>query len=288
MKKIKNILGVFLITIVSILLIPNNVIAEENVDKFAKYLNEEGMLEIKASFPKNDLDFRLKLTISLIEVAINDSITFGENYSKDFKTIDLILNPEEPNEETRTVEIKYVYDEELDKKINEIITEEKKEKAEFGISDLDMIHHYYYKNKYYAINIENEEEIKANLLDTYSTTLKSIANNTNINLRSFFMSADEPTGLTSQQIAGFSWYEYNDTVYATYPRLDLIDVHHILYVPTDTEDDAEVIKNVAQKRINNYLQNENVKLTYLTTAELYTPISEKMKLVKKYTNANLV
>lgn len=109
MKKIKNILGVFLVTIVSILLIPNNVIAEEKEDKFAKYLNEDGKLEIKASFPKSDLDFRLKITISLIEIAINDIITFGENYPEDFKTIDLILNPEEPNEETRTVKLKKEY-----------------------------------------------------------------------------------------------------------------------------------------------------------------------------------
>ena len=265
MKKIKNILGVFLVAIAFGLCIPNNVTAEEvNTEEvmsedFKSYLNEDGKIEIKASFPKNEVDFKFKIAAYLIGHILEQNIGF-DNYSEDFKTIDLILNPDQENQEIHTVDIEYVYDEELDTKINEIITEEKKTEAEFGISDLDMIHHYYYKNKYYTIDIDMGG-LKANLLDTYSTVLKSIADNKNINLRSFFISGDEPTGLTSQQLAGISWYEYNDTIYTTYDRIGLIDVHHIFYVPTDTKDNAETIRNVAQKRINDYLHNEKVKLS---------------------------
>lgn len=48
-----------------------------------------------------------------------------------------------------------------------------------------------------------------------------------------------------------------------------LNVNHIFYVPSDTENNVDAIKEAAQKRINDYLKNDKVTLSFVSTASEY-------------------
>lgn len=267
MKDLRKFLGVFVIVLALILCVPNSVKAEEVMsDDFKSYLNENLELEIKASFPTSEKDFMIKIIAYMFENHALEQNVSLEDYSDDFTTLDLVINFGEENEETHTVKIKYLYNEELNTKINGLISEEERTVGKFVLNDLDMLHYYYFRNKYDKIEVE---QVPMYLVNSFSSRLKSVVDNKNIILRSLLIYGAEQHGLVGQQVADISWYEYDDTVYATYEQLVLFDIDHIFYVPSDTPNNADDVKNAAQKRINDYLQNENVKLTYISTAREY-------------------
>lgn len=267
MKKIRNILGVFLVTIVSILLIPNNIKAEEEMsDEFKSYLTDEQepKLEIKSTFPKNEDDFMVKIIAYMFNEHANGRNIGLADYSEDFTKIDLIINLDEDDEETHTVDIKWAYDEEIEKEINDLISEEEKTIDEITINDMDMINHYYYRDKY---DYMEKSGYKMYFINSFSTMEKAVVDNKNIFFRTVSFFDGEEDGLKSQVIGGVAWYEYDNTIYTTYEQAILWDIDHIFYVPSDTPDNTDDIRNAAQKRINDYLGNENVKITNISNVK---------------------
>ncbi len=112
----------FVIGLALILCVPNSVNAEEVMsDNFKSYLNENLELEIKASFPTSEENFMIKIFAYMFKnYALEQNVSL-ENYSDDFTTLDFIINFGEENEETHTIKIKYLYNEELNTKINELM-----------------------------------------------------------------------------------------------------------------------------------------------------------------------
>lgn len=268
MKNIKKLLGVFMLAIVFGLCFGlNNVKAEEEMsDEFKSYLTdeEEPKFEIKSTFPKNEDDFMVKIIACMFNEHANGRNIGLADYSEDFTKIDLIINLDEDDEETHTVDIKWAYDEEIEKEINDLISEEEKTNDEITINDMDMINHYYYRDKY---DYMEKSGYKIYFINSFSTMEKAVVDNKNIFFRTVSFFAGEEDGLKSQVIGGVAWYEYDNTIYTTYEQAILWDIDHIFYVPSDTPDNSDDIRNAAQKRINDYLGNENVKITNISNVK---------------------
>lgn len=275
----KKYLGLFLVIITLVLCIPSSVRAEETSEEPVEseiskesLLNENGNFEIRASEPKNEADFLFRLIIKLIDEENLDLSEFDiPSYSEDFKKLKLTINYGKENAETFEVDIEYVYDELVEQEINKLLSdlinkkpsnEETNEPAEIiRITDLEMIHHYYYSNRYKTIERQN---LRLSFIDSFVSKLKADINNTNVNFRMMVIPYEEGNDLKGETFAVIGWYAYEDIIYLLHEEAIEFDLSHIFYVPTDTEDDAEVIKNVAQKRINAYLKNENVTIDYVS------------------------
>lgn len=80
---------------------------------------------------------------------------------------------------------------------------------------------------------------------------------------------EEENGLKGQRIGVIGWYIVDNCVYFVREEAIIFNLNNILYVHSDTPNTADAIKNAAQKRINDYLQNENVKPKEMTTVKEY-------------------
>lgn len=181
MKNVKKILGVFILAIVFGLCIPTDVVRAEEVmsEEFKSYLNENLEFEINTSEPKDILDFLIKIVVSCYENNIDYekiNFDFEEEMPDDFHEIILIVNYQEENEERHKAKIKYVYDKTVEEKINEIISDTKKEI--FNLYDLETIDFYYNRHKMPA-NYYGDVP----MLNLVSGEAKSILDNKNIKFK---------------------------------------------------------------------------------------------------------
>ncbi len=267
MKNLKKFLGLFLVVLALVFCVPSSVSAEEVMsEEFKSYLNEDLELEVKGSVPKDLINFLVRMVFVMYDNDFDyNSFTFGD-YSDDYSEIELIINYEKANEEKHRVKLKYIYDELTETKINELLSDDEKAKDTFILSDLDMIHHYYNRHKYEIIRDSYNEYFK---LYSVSSEVKSVLDNKNVEFQMLTLIDEDESGLKGQKLTGIGWYFYNDGIYYAYDKAMYLNANHVLYVPSDTENNVDAIKNAGQKRINDYLKTDDVKLTYVSTARDY-------------------
>ena len=268
MKKIKNLLGVFLVAIAFGLCIPNNVTAEEvNTEEvmsedFKSYLNENFEYEIKSLVPTDEIYFQLAFVVDLYAKKIDFAKINIDNYSNGFTEMDFTINYEQPNEETHKVKIKYIYDEVAAEKIESLLTDEVKNKRNIEISDLELIRYYDFIGNNYSKGFS-----------IFSSEMKTLLNynNVNFNMAVTGMRTGR-NGLKGTTLYGTTFYTYNNVVYYTVGDFDdeiTIDPKAIMYVPTDTENTVEAVKNAALERISANYDINDIKIEYVSTTREY-------------------
>ncbi|MBE5806354.1 MAG: LPXTG cell wall anchor domain-containing protein [Clostridiales bacterium] len=230
--------------------------AETMSEEFKSYLNEEGKYEMNSVVPTDEDYFALMV----------DKVTYDENQNwnglmftdvaSDYSEVDLTINAYESNEEKHRVKLQWNYDEIANKKIQNFMDTTVKNKTKFDVKDLELVNYWYnsIKNNY-----------KAQLI-MYSGELKSILDYGNIE---FEVSTRGGGGAPfKSETIGFAYFGYNDSVYRVVNGFGAT-ADHIMYVPTETENTPEAIKLAAQERIDNYIGESDLEVSYVSTAWEY-------------------
>jgi len=235
-----------------------NVYAETADEVFDKLLTN-GVLEISAIKPE---------TLSEEDFYINSYIikTLGSQYAgsiscnEDLSVCDLNVfkwNEFGTSEDIDTREVKVVWKEndlEAEKIVDDIIKkiDDKRVGAEryyFDVTDLNVINYHYNSSKatYDVLN---------NAIN-FSTELKELVGSGNI----FYLldnRAGDEEPFVSTGFGGFTLY-YDDVIYGLVEPLGT-KVYNILYVPDNTENTSDAYIAAVQKRIDEYLGSNKVKV----------------------------
>lgn len=123
----------------------------------------------------------------------------------------------------------------------------------FIIEDLDSI------NYYYSVKEIDDPMVSSQLMANYSRKLHEFANDMNID---FLFNPGAGGGVSefTDQIIGVVNILYKGEVYGAVDPLGF-NFTNVLYVPSDTENDADAYKEAALKRINEYLKGVDVTIS---------------------------
>ena len=245
-----------ILLIISFLMFTSLVSAEEYSERFKQYFNSDGVIEIKAVKPANDIEamhflgnfFRRKEGISFA-----DGDCFGEN----FDVCNIYIEYEdEVVESYEKVPVKYVgYNEKTLVQVKEYFKDFEEDKT-FNIVDLENVN--YWVNSY---GLEDGGIKRRSVLIGYSGELKAALKN-----RNFSIMTDTATGggdivRFADIMFGDAVVMYKDVAYMALERTGGL-AKRIIYVPTDTNLSSEDLMLAAQKRINDYLKNEDITIVY--------------------------
>ena len=256
MKNVKKLLGVFVLTMVAILCVPNSVKAAEMSDEFKSYLNEDGKYEFNSSVPANDDHFALLVDLNTYDDEMNWNRLSFSNVSEDYSEFDLTINSEEDDEETHRVKVQYNYDKNVETKIKNIVNSAINNKNKYEVKDLELVNYQYNR----MMNGYKAE------LTMFSGELKNALNYENIEFK-LSGRAGSSAPLRRESI-GFFYITYADTIYHVVNPFGTY-ADHVIYVPTETENTKEALVEAVQKRIDNYLGETDVEVSYLSTAWEY-------------------
>ncbi|MBR2045234.1 MAG: hypothetical protein IJ958_03765, partial [Agathobacter sp.] len=208
----------------------------EMSEEFRDYLNSDGKVYMNAAPPQDEWDF-----YDLFSLLIGEDGVGFYNLSQDFKTIDFCVGYE-----MHTVEIEYDYDPAIQAKIRPYMEELPLDKL-FAVRDLELIN-------YWVNNVGNEDE---DTLDAYSGELKECIGYNNI---TYYvdnrMGMDEPF---YTERFGIALFLYKDAVYYANSMLGTC-AEHVIYVPDETANTSNALKEAAQKRIDEYIGVGKVEL----------------------------
>ncbi len=209
----------------------------EQSENYKKYLNEDGKLVVNGIKPSNEMEF-----VVLFELLIwKEDLDMGWGYiAEDFSSCDFTVN-----NETHTVEIVYNYDSSVKSKLQSLINNFPEDIEYFTVQDMELIN-------YWVNTIDNDD---VNTLAGYSGELKSYINNYNVKLIVDTRAGWDTAFMTAR--AGMSLITHNDIAYYASHWLGA-QGKHIIYVPNETGDSKDELIAAAQKRINEYLGDENI------------------------------
>ena len=187
---------------------------------------------------------------------------FCLNYSKfneDFSKVEIALNVGSINEERHTVDVVWNYDENVSEAAQEFIEKFPTDDCPwFLLTDMELVNYWAYYNP--------DSEIDS--LANYSGELKNILGNSNfLYLIENRGGSDEPFYTTR---IGSAKLMHNNIVYFA---SDIVGARaqHAIYVPESTGETTEELIAAAQKRIDDYIGEGIVKITYAdsTVTEYY-------------------
>jgi len=213
----------------------------EMSDNYKSHLSSNGKIELDASVPKNEDDL-----ISLLELLVwEDGISWG-NFADDFSAMDFAVDYE-----IHRVEIEYHYDTAIAQKMRGYFNNLPLDQI-FKVKDLELVN--------YWVNTANNND--ADTLDSYSGELKKLLGYNNIK---YYVDnragGDEPFSTIRLGMAIFS---YEDVVYYSTTMLST-DADHVIYVPSGTENTPNAMMEAAQNRIDEYIGEGKVELSYAGT-----------------------
>lgn len=226
-------------------------------DEFKSYLNEDGMFEFNSNIPANDDHFGLLVDLNTYDEELNWNGLSFLNVADDYSECDLTINSDDDSKkETHRVKIHYNYDEKANTKIKNFINEAIKNKNEFEVSDLELVDYQYnrIKNGYKAE------------LTMFSGELKEALNYGNLEFK--LSGRGGSSAPLKRESIGFFYITYAGSIYHVINPFGAT-ADHIIYVPTETENTKEAIIVAAQKRIDDYLGETDVEVSYLSTAWEY-------------------
>jgi len=242
MKVFKKIIGVF---VVGISLLFVNVNAEEMSDKFKKVLNKDGYLEVNSVPPKTEEQVGLLIGDYVLSVRFGGEFNVNPTTcNEDFTICDIGREEEGRIVETHSVKILYVYDKNIKKSADEI-GKKLDNKSHFAVRDLEVVN--------FWINAKGSEE----LVKDYSTELKEYFDFKNFD---FDIRLGDP-GEFLRLTGGEGNIVFGDTIYY-FGGYTEVEAKHILYVPENTGDSKEELIAVIQKRINDYVGENIVNISY--------------------------
>ncbi len=217
-------------------------------DAFKKYLNEEGQFEVNSIVPTNH-DYFGTMYQALYTKQMEDGV-YVDYLSDDYMSGDLLVG-----NEVHTVDIKYIYDTDVQKKLQPLVDNFPEDIEYFVVEDMELIN--YWKNTVNSDDINN--------LAGYSGELKAYLNNYNVQL-----SVDEGCGSDEAFVTdriGMAAITYDGSAYYVNGWLGA-HAEHVIYVPDNTGDTKEALIAAAQKRIDEYLGAGNgVKVSYAGNAK---------------------
>lgn len=220
-------------------------------DEFCKPLTN-GKLVLKYVKPTNEASFLIS------EDFWNKYPKFSlytENFSDDFSKLDLYLNEGSENEEHHIVDVVWDYDANVLKMAQSIVDKFPTDRDWFNVTDMEFMNFLAYdKSDFLTLSLAN-----------YSGELRSILDNKNF---SFEIEARAGSGdpYYTEEI-GTAKLMYDDTAYYLWEWLGA-KADHAIYVPNSTEDTKDALIAAAQKRIDDYLGKDIVKIT--ATDEIIT------------------
>lgn len=245
----KNIKLLKLFVILTLFLFPNNVKANETNEEFKRLITEEGKMEVKSIEPKTIEEARLLLgDYTLYEQTIGEFSIDMDSCNEDFTKCNVIENK---TNEKYLVDITYNYDKKIKKQIDEYV---KKigDKNFFKVRDMEIVN--------FWINAKGDET----LIKDYSNELKELFDFKNF---VFDIRLGTPE-MFLRSTGGQGNIVYDGTIYHFGGHMD-VEGKHILYVSEDTGNTKEELVSAIQKRIDNYIGENIVDVTYEDTITNY-------------------
>lgn len=171
-----------------------------------------------------------------------------ESFSEDFSKLELCIFQGTAKEEFHIVDVVWDYDATILKAAQSFIEKFPKDRPWFNVSDLELVNYWVYHNS------DSEVDSLAN----YSGELKSILGNNN-----FLFNVEGRSGLDDTfytESVGSAKLIHGDKVYFASGQLGA-RAEHAIYVPESTKDTKEALMAAAQKRIDDYIGENIIKIT---------------------------
>lgn len=247
MKKLKNILGVFVILMVAVL-IPFKVFAEEVPTEFKEILSDDGYLEVDSIPPTTFEQAYLIIDDYVLYERTEGRFGLAWNYNTnsincnaDYTLCDIQHNE---SGKVHAIKIRYNYDKNVKKIIDEYV-KKIEGKNSFGVYDMEVVN--------FWINAKGDET----LVKDYSSELKKYFDFKNFE---FDIRQGDP-GEFVRSTGGEGNIVYDGTLYHLGGFTEVV-ANHVLYVPESTGDSKEELMAAIQKRIDNYIGKGVVNVTY--------------------------
>ena len=245
MKKVKHLLGVFALSMLATLFVPNSVNAAEMSDEFKSFLNKNGEFEINAAKGKTEEDLALYLDFKYSDF---DYSVCWDKVSDDLNSFEFGIHCWGDDEEKHTVNIKYNYDEKVNKTINEYLNSIIKEQNMFNVYDLELVS--YWLNA----GVENQD-----VLALYSGELKRLFDYKNIQVFADGRAGGNDKFITSNM--GFGSFQNNGIIYKMVPVLGAT-AEHVIYIDENVGNTQEEVIAAVQKRIDDYFGKGKVTIEF--------------------------
>lgn len=243
--KNKKILVVMLFLFSVALLMPmlNRVFAVEMSDAFKQILTD-GKLVINSVEPTS-LDEAYFLIAEYVGNTYENFRADADTCNENFTYCDITYDYMGENEETHRVNIVYKYDKSIKTLINNYASEFPSKKV-FRVKDMEIIN--------YWLNYQEDNEH----FENYSSELKSY-----LNYRNFDFNVDNRAGADTEFLTermGIATFMHNNKVYYVNTSMG-VKGEHIIYVPDNTSNTQEALMLAAQKRIDEYIGKNKVKVS---------------------------
>ncbi len=184
----------------------------------------------------------------------NENFSFDpfEDFSDDFATLELTLYPETGKEEVHAVEVVWDYSEDVLNTVNVFIEKFPEDRSWFHVTDLELVNYWLYNKS------DAELESTTDSLANYSGELRAYLDNSNFQLPVETRGGSDDIFYTER--IGSAKLVHEGTAYATFEMLGA-RAEHVIYVPADTDDTKEALAAEAQKRIDDYIGANRIKIT---------------------------
>lgn len=225
---------------------------KEYSDEFTK-LFPDNKLVINSVPPANE-DELFKVPLILVNEYMEkygvwlfpDLDSFNDDYSK----CEVSFVGADGLEEIHTLNLFWNYDSATYEKAKALIENFPEDIEFFNVTDLELIN--------YFVNSDPDSEDTVDSLANYSSQLKSYLKNSNFSFDVDVWAGSADTFVTER--TGIAKLTYNGTVYYVNPFLGAKG-EHAIYVPASTGDTAEELLAAAQKRVDDYIGEDRVKIT---------------------------
>lgn len=222
---------------------------KEMTDDFSKPLTDG---KIIFNYAKPSADDEAVWLISEDFCIANPDFYFDpEGFKEDFTKLELGIYCGTGKEEFHIVDVVWNYDTDVLQTAQTFIEKFPEDRPWFNVSDLELVNYWVYRNS------DSEVDSLAN----YSGELKSILGNSN------FLYNVEVRGGTDDifytERIGSAKLIHDGKVYFASTMIGA-RAEHAIYVPESTADTKEALIAAAQKRINNYIGENVIKITVAT------------------------
>lgn len=269
MNCFKKICAVLLVLIMFLSIIPTTVFAitenEQMSEEFRSFL-QDGKLVLNFAKPNfKDEQYAVRVCEFYADHFFVDGDPaygldlFDQNgkpaFSDDLSqvTAQLWKSGETGGFEQHTVDVVWNYDEDVNKKAQEIIQKlpvGESAESTFVLSDLEFVN--------YLAHLPSEYTWEISMLD-YSGELKAITGNVNFAFDMDVRKGDGSTFHTEE--GGITWLINGGAIYGL--SFDMINMrsNYVIYVPENTPNDRESILKAAQKRVDDYIGKGKITIT---------------------------
>jgi len=239
----KKTIKLFMMFITVIIILPTTVSANDMSEEFKKLVNDKKQMIVNSIKPTTDEELYMLIDeYALYNQGYGDFYVDPSGCNTSYTLCGLEYLP---TGEYHNIEIVYKYDKDIKEVMDNYINLIPEDLEYFSVNDMEVVN--------FWVNTYGDEE----KLISYSSELKSYFDykNFTIDLR---MGDD---GEFKTEASGIANFLYNDTVYGIRDNTG-VRAKHVIYVPDTTGNTKEELINAAQKRIDEYVGEGKVELSY--------------------------